>query len=127
VRCYDDERRETVFADSVTILLVPTRLSWQVPAFLSFTSKDLERPPSVHVAALNWLHQRFQADLFGFEGRVLEVIPRSRPITTLDALSTAAMIRAYSDCPITSENELVSMEELAFFLMESEFWTFCWP
>jgi hypothetical protein len=127
VRCYDHGKRDTVIADSVTMVFVPTRFSWQLPAFLLYTTKDLERPPQVHVAALQWLHERFGADLIGIESRILEVVPRTRPGTAVDALRAAALIRAYSDCPVTSQNEMASMEELAFYLMESEYWTFCWP
>jgi hypothetical protein len=127
VSCYDPGKRETVIADSVTMLFVPTSFSWQVPAFLFYTTKDLERPPQVHVAALKWLSERFGADLVGIEGRILEVIPRTRPTMAVDALHAAALIREYSDCPVTSENEMASTDELAVYLMESEFWTFCWP
>jgi len=85
VRCYDHAKRETVIADSVAMLFVPTSFPWQVPAFLSYTTKELERSPAVHVAALKWLGERFGADLVGIEGRILEVIPRTRPSTPVDA------------------------------------------
>jgi hypothetical protein len=127
VKCYDDEKRDAVIAASVTMLFAPTRNSWEVPAFLFYTTKELERPPSVHVAALKWLSDQFQAELVGIEGRILEVIPRLRPGTTLEALNAAAMLREYSDCTVTSENEMTSIDELATYLMQSDFWTFCWP
>jgi hypothetical protein len=127
VRCYDPDQRQDVIAKTVTILLVPTRFSWEVPAFLLLTTKTGERPPQVHVAALHWLAERFGADLVGVESRILEVLPGTRPLTAKDALHAAAMICAYSDCSVTSENELTSIAELAVYLMESEYWTFCWP
>jgi hypothetical protein len=127
VRCYDSDRRRSVIADSVTILFVPTRFSWQVPAFLFYSTREQERPPPVHVAALQWLCDRFGAQLVGLEDRVLEVIPQARPSNAVDALQAAALIAAYADCPVTSENERASIPELAVYLMQSEYWSFCWP
>jgi hypothetical protein len=124
---FDCDRRRSVLADSVAILLVPTRFSWQVPAYLWYSTMADERPAHVHVAALKWFEDRFGAELVGLADRALEVIPQSRPATTMDALQAAAAIAAYSHCPITSENELASIPELAVYLMESEYWSFCWP
>jgi hypothetical protein len=123
----DVDRGGLVFADSVAILLVPTRFSWQVPAYLFYSTLENDRPPSVHVAALKWLCDRFGAHLVGIQDRVLEVIPQSRPGTAKDALEAAETIAAYSNCPVTSENELALASELAVYLMESEYWSFCWP
>ena len=79
------------------------------------------------MTALKWLAEQFGAELVGIESRILEVIPRNRPSTPVDALHAAALIREYSDCTVTSENEMTFTDELAVYLMESEFWTFCWP
>jgi hypothetical protein len=126
LKWYESDLSEVV-ADSVAILFVPTRFSWEVPAFLSYTTREGERPPSVHVAALKWLSDRFGADLVGIDTRILEVIPRKRPLGKEEALHAADSLRAYSSCPETSQNEMASLEELAFYLVESKYWSFCWP
>jgi hypothetical protein len=127
VKSFDVEQCRHVLANSVVILLVPTRFPWEVPAYLWYSTMADERPAQVHVGALKWLWDRFGAQLVGVMDRVLEVIPQSRPGMTIDALQAAAAIAAYSNCPITSENELASIPELAVYLMESEYWSFCWP
>jgi hypothetical protein len=117
----------SIRADSVAILLVPTRFAWEVPAFLGFTTRENELLPQVHVAALRWLFDRFGAELVGLEPRVMEVIPRARPQTPVDALRVAADTCVYSSCPATSQNECASVSELAVYLMESPYWSFSWP
>lgn len=124
---HDSASRKTVIAESVSVLLVPTPHGWEAPAYLSYTTKENERLPQVHVAALKWLHERFGAELVGLEDRVLEVVPQARPATANDALRAAALLTAYSGCTVTSENELTTIPELALYLMESPYWTFCWP
>lgn len=126
LQCYKDFH-SSVQADAVAILFLPTRSSWQVPAYLSYSTTEGARPSHVHVAALKWLFDHFGAELIGIENRVVEVIPRLRPANKAAALQAANAIGAYSQCSITSENELASLEELAFYLMESEYWSFCWP
>ena len=114
-------------AEAATVLMVPAKSSWEVPAYLYYSTLSYERPPQAHVAALRWLHERFGAELVGVEDRVLEVIPRRRPTAPKEAVEAADKIVAYSHCPITSENEIASVPELALYLMASEYWTFCWP
>lgn len=127
VRYFSAADLRSIVSDSVAILFVPTRLSWEVPAHLFYSTLDFERQPQVHVAALKWLFERFGAQLIGADSRVLEVIPRSRPRKAGDALRVAVHINTYSHCPVTSENEMITVPELAVYLMESEYWTFCWP
>src|SRR5262245_56696429 len=43
------------------------------------------------------------------------------------ALRAAASLGEYSWCPVTSENESAYTAELAVFLLESDYWSFCWP
>lgn len=124
---FDSESRRSVVAETLTLLCVPTSNSWEVPAYLFYETREQERLPQVHVAALRWLHDRFGAELIGIEDRTLEVLPRVRPQTWADAVRAADLLTAYSSCPVTSENELATTSELAVYLTESEYWTFCWP
>jgi hypothetical protein len=126
VKCIDLESSRMKIADSVTMLLVPTRHGWEVPAHLFYTTREGDLPPQAHVAALKWLFDRFGAELAGLNSRTLEVIPRTRP-SGVAALQAAFYLRAYSHCSATSENEAASTAELAVYLAESEYWTFCWP
>jgi hypothetical protein len=124
---YDYDQKRSKEADSVSILFVPTEFSWQVPAYLSYTTMEGQRRPELHVAALKWLLDRFGAELVGIDTRILEVIPQKRPRGKKEAIQTAEAIGTYSCCAVTSENEMASIEELAHYLMESNYWSFCWP
>lgn len=123
----DFDTDEEFIAATVPLLLVPCRYSWEVPACLSYTTREGELTSEVHVAALEWLWNRFSAELVGLDHRVVEVIPSKRPQTKREAVLSADILGAYSSCPVTSENERATLEELAFYLMESRYWTFCWP
>jgi hypothetical protein len=114
-------------AEAIAILLVPTRHGWEVPAYTFYSTAEGERPPQVHVVALKWLFDQFGAELLGLDSRMLEVVPQTRPKDRVTALRAAFYLAAYSHCPATSESEMASTGELARYLMESEYWTFCWP
>jgi hypothetical protein len=124
---YDAEQPGGVVTESVTILLIPTRNGWEVPAYLSYATCELERQPHVHVAALKWLADEFGAELVGLEDRIIEVVPKRRPRDYRAALLSAAYLCAYSACAATSEYENASTAEIAVYLTDSIYWTFCWP
>jgi hypothetical protein len=126
VKCMDLGSPRWKIADTATILFVPTQRGWEVPAHLFYTTREGDLPPQAHVAALKWLFDRVGAELVGFDSRTLEVIPQTRP-SGVAALRAAFYLRAYSPCSATSENEAASTAELAVYLAESEYWTFCWP
>jgi hypothetical protein len=126
VKCFDLESSRMKIADTVTMLLVPARQGWEVPAHLFYATCEGDLPPQAHVAALKWLFDRFGAELVGFDSRTLEVIPRTRP-SGVAALRAAFYLGKYSHCSATSENESAATAELAVYLAESEYWTFCWP
>jgi hypothetical protein len=126
VKCIDRESSRRKIADTVTMLLVPARHGWEVPAHLFYSTREGDLPPQAHVAALKWLFDRFGAELVGFDSRTLEVIPRTRP-SGVAALRAAFYLGEYSHCPATSENEAASTAELAVYLAQSTYWTFCWP
>lgn len=127
VTWFNCDRLKSEIAERVSVLCVPTRRGWEAPAHLFYETMGFERPPQVHVVALKWLNDHFGAELVGLEDRVLEVAPGSRPSDPISALRAAAWLGAYSFCPVTSQNESASTEELAVYLMESAFWSFCWP
>src|SRR5262249_19563893 len=119
--------RDETIAASVAILCVPTVHGWEALAHLFYEQAPHELPAQVHVAALHWLHEQFGAELIGLQDRTLELLPGRRPQTWAEAVRAADQPRAYSHCPATSENELASTPELAVYLMESTYWSCCWP
>lgn len=127
VKYFDSVQNEVTLAETVALLCMPTVHGWEVPAHLFYDHMQHERPAQVHVAALRWLHDQFGAELIGLQDRTLELLPRKRPATWAEAARAADQLTAYSHCPATSENELASASELAVFLMESAYWSFCWP
>ncbi|WP_425396612.1 DUF4253 domain-containing protein [Aeoliella sp.] len=126
LKYFDIKAGEMRVSDSVTLLFVPTEHSWEVPAYLFYSTLEDERQPQVHVAALKYLFDSFGAELVSLDSRMMEVIPKSRPTDATVALQVAVQLNAYSSCPVTSQNVLPKVDELAYYLMESEYWSFCW-
>jgi hypothetical protein len=127
LRWFDSVLGRVTVADSITVLCVPTVHGWQVPAHLFYEHPQHELPAQVHVAALRWLHDQFGAELIGLQDRTLEFLPRRRPATWTEAVRAADLLCAYSHCPATSENEGATTAELAVFLLQSTYWSCCWP
>ena len=123
---YESETRSSVVTDRVSVLFVPARSGWEVPAVLAYSTMEGERPPQVHVAALKWLEDEFAAELIGLSDRVLEVIPRQRPNDYQEALLPGAWLSAYAACTAGSLDESASIEEFAVYLVESDYWGLCW-
>jgi hypothetical protein len=127
IQWFDPDTFESKVADEVVMLFVRAGHTWEVPAHLLYTTKEGERTPDIHVAALKWLSDRHGAELVGIDDRVLEVVPRRRPRNKTEAVTSAAILGTYASCPITSENERASLEDWAWYLMQSKLWSFCWP
>jgi hypothetical protein len=127
LKCFDSALGRETIVPGVGILCVPTLHGWEVPAYLFYDKSQHELPAQVHVAALLWLHDQFGAELIGVQDRTLELLPGRRPQTWAEAVRAADQLSAYSHCPATSENEFATISELAVFLLESTYWSCCWP
>lgn len=113
--------------DTISLLLVPTVHSWEVPAVLSYSTNEYERSPSIHVAALLWLWKVYGAELAAIGSRCIEVVPVRRPLSATEALQAAFYLCTYASCTTTSFYESPPIPEIAQFLLESSVWSFCWP
>jgi hypothetical protein len=120
-----DEKYRRVLADAVALVFCPVKHGWQAPAFLPFDPvDDSELPPSLHVAFLRWLSERWGAELIGIGDRTLDVLPGRRPTTEREAMVLAKDVNCYAFEPITGDVNC-KVPHWAAFLMHSPFWSFC--
>jgi hypothetical protein len=127
VQRFDMDALGGIINETVSLLLVPTPMSWEIPAWLLFDPAAGERPSALHVAALKWLLEKYGAELIGIDHRGLEVVPHQKPATKEQAAKTARLLSSYAHCPFTSESENPPEGDWVPYLMDSTYWSFCWP
>lgn len=110
--------------DKVHILLLPTKNSWEAPAYLRWGDWNACPPPEYHVAALRDWHQRFGADLIGINGDAMNVRVRNRPGDRGQALALAHDLYGY--CPDIVDQGVGTINALAAELMASDWWYLWW-
>lgn len=123
----DTETWKYIPAEEVTVLLAPVEACWQFPAWLPFGTGQQQVQAQAHVAALKWLIDEFQAEPIGVSDRCLDVKPGSRPTDWEHALRAAVDLHSWSHATASSETEFVQPEDLAVYLMASDYWSLCWP
>ena len=107
----------------VAIALVPTRSSWEVPAWLGVGSDGESNGglrPEIHVALLKHWEERFEAHLVGINHDTVEVRVNRPPGDHETALQVAREHYAYA-----SEG-IASFDVYARLLVGSRIWTFWW-
>lgn len=108
----------------VAIALVPTRNSWEAPAWLSFGAYNDCPEPAVHVALLRRWHERFGAEVHGMSGSILETIV-ARPPTDRDAALVLAGEQYAYDYDIVTQGT-GTVDALASTLHRGRTWFFWW-
>lgn len=106
----------------VPIALLPTAVSWEVPAYIDLTGDD--PPAEVHVAILKYWYERWQAELVGAVSGEIELQVAKLPATTDALYELAAQQYIYS--PDIVEQEVGSVAALARKLSNSKVWWFWW-
>jgi len=112
------------FHDRVHIILIPTRSSWEVPAYLRWGDWNACPPPEYHVAALRTWHEQFGVELVGLNGDTMNLRAGRRPITRQRA--TALAKDQYAYCPDIVDQGVGTVSALAATLMSSEWWYLWW-
>lgn len=112
------------FHGRVHILLIPTKFSWEIPAYLRWGDWNACPPPEYHVAALRSWHERYGVELVGINGDTMNLLAASRPKTRPLAIDFAR--EQYGYCPDIVDQGVGSISALAATLMASDWWYLWW-
>ncbi len=114
-----------VLIETATLLLLPTRNGWEAPAYLLFGAFNGCPAASVHVALLQWVHERYQAELVALGHGTIEIMPGRKPATHEVALQLAKDFMTYAEAVqgIGTDDRL---GEVALSLLQSDTWSFWW-
>ncbi len=108
----------------VHIVVVPTMVSWEVPAYLRWGNWNACPPAEYHCAALRDWQARFGAELVGIDRDTINLRVARRPADRAQALAVAREHHAY--CPDTVDQGVAMIEALAATLLVSDWWFFWW-
>jgi hypothetical protein len=108
--------------EPMTLALVPTRSSWELPAFFRWGNFNRCPSASEHVALLRRWHEQYGAEVVSLWRDSLEVWVHRLPRDRAEALELAWEHLAYCDDILDAG----TIEELAKILMVSRVWSFWW-
>jgi len=108
----------------VHIVLVPTRNSWEVPAYLRWGGWNACPPPEYHVAILRSWHERFGTQLAGLSGDVLD-LQITMPLRSKEEAMTVAK-EQYIYCTDIVDQGTNDISTLAATLIGQNWWSFWW-
>ncbi|MEH3040667.1 MAG: DUF4253 domain-containing protein [Sphingomonas paucimobilis] len=111
-------------ADRVHIVTLPTRTSWEVPAYLRWGNWNACPPPTYHCAALRSWQERHGAELVGIDRDTINLRVTRRPKDRAEALALARECYAY--CSDTVDQGVGTIEALAATLQDNDWWFFWW-
>lgn len=106
----------------VPIALIPTENNWEALAYLR--GPEDGQPPHVHVAVLQYWHDRWGAEVVGWDSANLELRVERPPATYEDAFRLAKEQYIYS--PDLVDQHAGSVSVLAKRLVNSQVWWFWW-
>ncbi len=108
----------------VSIALLPIKEWTDAFALLNYGGWNDCPAPEAHVAAFRHWQGRYQLELVGMSGDVLNLRAASKPKSREEALSLAA--EHYEFCPDTVDQGVGTLETLAACLLEHDWWHFWW-
>lgn len=110
--------------ERVHILMIPTRDSAEVPAYLRWGGWNACPMPEIHVAVLRDWKRRYGVELVGIDGDTINLRAARRPISRDAALALAREQFFY--CPDIVHQGTGTLAPLAAGLMASDWWFFWW-
>ena len=110
--------------DKVYIAVLPTEDSTTIPIHLRWGNWNACPPPEYHVAALRSWRDRYDAELVGLSGDVMNLRVAKRPDTRTEALALAR--EHYDYCNDVLDQGLGTLSRLAASLMADDWWYFWW-
>lgn len=110
--------------ERIGIVLVPTRRSWEAPAWLNYGGWNECPAPEVHVALLRRWHDRYGAEVLSMGPETIELAV-SRPVTDREeALALADEHFLYCYDIVVQGTE--TLDRLAAHLVDATVWYFWW-
>lgn len=109
---------------AVHIALVPTRNSWEVPAYLKFGGWNDCPNPEEHVAVLKHWREQYGAQVVGMTHDLVELGVTRPPVERMAALMLA--LEHYAYCYDLVDQGTESISELAATLLDASVWYFWW-
>lgn len=110
--------------NTLLLALVPTSISWEVPAYLNFGGWNDCPDPESHVALMKRWHDAHGAEVVGIAGDVVEMQVARPPADRAAALALAREQFIY--CTDIVHQGTGSLEALAAGLLRGKVWYFWW-
>jgi hypothetical protein len=108
----------------VSLLLLPTRTSWHVPAYLRFGDWNECPSPELHAGLMRAWERQYGAEVAGISGDVVEMTVARPPTTRAEATRLAVAQFAY--CADIVDQGTQSVAALAAALLDAPVWFFWW-
>lgn len=108
----------------LSVALVPTTVTWEIPAYLDFGAWNECPEPAVHCAAFRYWNIQHGAEIVAITGDVVEAVVRRPPPTREDAMRLAEQQYEYCEDIVSQGTDAIS--RLAASLLNGEFWFFWW-
>src|SRR5579883_1237388 len=119
-----DEATRSLPESSISVALVPTNLSWQVPAYLRYGGWNNCPHPEVHVAMMRYWNDRYGAEVARMAADRVEVVVSHPPVDRVEAEQLAWEHFVY--CPDLVHQETTTLLGLASRLFNAKHWGFWW-
>jgi hypothetical protein len=115
---------ENVPYATLTLALIPTRKSWEIPAYLGFGDWNECPHPATQVAILRYWHTQYGAEPVAITGDVMELQVEHPPQDEAEALVLAR--EHYLFCPDIVDQGVQSITNLAQTVVKAPVWYFWW-
>lgn len=110
--------------DKVHIVLLPAKDWTEAPAWLHWGGWNESPAPEFHVAAFRAWRERYDVELVGMSGDILNLTAARRPQSRDEALTLAR--EQYLYAPDIVEQGTQALRPLAYDLMSGDWWFFWW-
>lgn len=109
---------------NIVLAMIPTKLSWQVPAFLKFGNWNDCPIPTIHVGLMKYWQQKYGAEVVGITHDVVEMCVNHPPQNREDAFRLAQ--EQYMYCSDIVDQGVETLNNLAAMLVNTKVWYFWW-